>query len=112
MPLNEKLAARVRELLADQPKLEEKRMFGGLCFMVNDKMLMGVTEELMCRVGPEAYEAALEQPGVREMDFTGRPMKGYIFVDETGTKNRKDLQHWVDLCLAFNAKARSSKKKK
>jgi TfoX/Sxy family transcriptional regulator of competence genes len=113
MAYNEKMVERIRELLVSQKQVEEKKMFGGVCFMVNEKMCIGVNEnEIMCRLDPEIYEQALEKQGAREMDFTGRPMKGYVFVDETGTKTKKDLQSWVDLCLDFNAKAKSSNKKK
>ena len=113
MAYNEKMVDRIRELLVDQSNVLEKKMFGGVCFMVNDKMCIGVNlNEIMCRIDPDIYEQALEKKGAREMDFTGRPMKGYVFVDETGTKSKKDLQHWVDLCLDFNVKAKASKKKK
>lgn len=107
------MVTRIREMMAAQKKVEEKKMFGGVCFMVNDKMCIGVNEnEIMCRIDPAIYEEALEMKGAREMTFTGRPMKGYVFVDDIGTKSQKDLQHWVDLCLDFNSKAKASKKKK
>ena len=81
--------------------------------MLNYKMCVGVVkDELMCRIDPELYEAALEKTGCREMDFTGRPMKGWIFVDETGMKAKKDFEYWITLALDFNKKAKSSKKKK
>ncbi len=113
MPFNEKLADRVREALVDIPNVEEKFMFGGVCFMVNGKMCMGVaTEELMCRIDPAIEQDALEKTGCRPMDFTGRPMKGYVFVDETGLKGKKGLDFWVQLCLDFNSRAKASKKKK
>jgi len=113
MPYNEKLADRVREALADIPKVEEKFMFGGVCFMVNGKMCMGVaTDELMCRIDPAREEEALERTGCRPMDFTGRPMKGYVFVDETGLKGKKGLDYWVQMCLDFNSRAKASKKPK
>ena len=113
MAYNEKLADRIREALAAVPELEEKIMFGGVCFMVNGKMCMGVVkDEIMCRIDPEMDEIVLERDGCRPMDFTGRPMKGYVFVSEAGMKNKKELQYWVDLSLEFNARAKSSKKKK
>ena len=87
-------------------------MFGGICFMVNDKMCIGVAEdEMMCRIGPDAYEDALEKNGVREMVFTGRPMVGYVFVNKNVLGSKKELRYWVDLCLKFNVFAKSSKKK-
>ncbi|HEY4655286.1 MAG TPA: TfoX/Sxy family protein [Cyclobacteriaceae bacterium] len=113
MAYNQKLAERIRERLADVKKIKEREMMGGLTFMVNDKMCIGIIkDEMMCRIDPEAQEAALSRTGCRIMDFTGRPMKGYVMVDETGMKSRKDFDYWITLCLEFNKKARSSKKKK
>lgn len=113
MAYNEKLADRVREALVDVPNVEEKNMFGGVCFMVNGKMCMGVaTDELMCRIGPDREAEALEKQGCRQMDFTGRPMKGYVFVSEDGMEGKKGLDYWVQRCLEFNVLAKSSKKKK
>ena len=88
-------------------------MMGGLCFMVNDKMCVGIEKDkLMARLDPDIYERALSKRGCREMDFTGRPMRGFVFVEPVGIKREKDLDYWVQLCLDFNPKARSSKKKK
>ena len=112
MAFHEVLNNRIREALQDVPNLEEKYMFGGACYMVNGKMCVGVIgNEMMCRVGPEAYEAALEIPGCREMDFAAKPMKGYVYVSEEATRSKKELQYWVDLCLAFNVHAKPAKKK-
>lgn len=111
MAYNEKLSNRLREALASQKKVEEKEMFGGICYMLNGKMCVGVVkDEVMCRIGPDKYEEALEKPGCREMIFTGKPMKGYVFVNEDGLKSKKQLDYWVGLCVAFNAEAKSSKK--
>jgi TfoX/Sxy family transcriptional regulator of competence genes len=113
MAFNENLSNRIREALKDTPYVEEKMMFGGICFMVNDKMCVGVSrDEMMCRIGPDHYEEALEKPGCSEMVFTGKPMIGYVFVAEEGTKHKKDFLYWIDLCLEFNVHAKSSKKKK
>lgn len=113
MAYSEKMADRIREALADQKNIEEKKMFGGLCFMVNDKMCIGVNQdEIMCRVGPDVYDEAVERNGARPMDFTGRPMKGYVFVHEDGLKKKSDFDYWIKLCLEFNKKAKASKKKK
>jgi TfoX/Sxy family transcriptional regulator of competence genes len=113
MAYNEKLANRIREKLSDVPNTIEKEMMGGLTFMVNDKMCVGIIkDEMMCRIAPEMQEVALEKRGCRIMDFTGRPMKGYVMVDETGMKNSKEFDYWIQLCLEFNSKAKSSKKKK
>lgn len=113
MPYNEQLADRIRELIGDSYDVEEKTMFSGMCFMVNGKMCICVArEEILCRIGPDAMEAALEANGTRGMMHNGRPMKDYVYVDGAEVKTQKALQHWVDLCLAFNEKAKSSKKKK
>jgi len=113
MAYNEKLADRVREALVKQPKVEEKKMMGGLTFMVNKKMCVGIIDDdLMCRIDPDIYENALKKRGCREMDFTGRPMKGYVFVSEEGMKSKKDFDHWIGLSLEFNKKAKAAKKRK
>jgi TfoX/Sxy family transcriptional regulator of competence genes len=112
MAYNEKLANRIRESLVDVKKVKEKQMMGGLTFMVNDKMCVGIfKDELMCRIDPEIQEDALSMPGSRIMDFTGRPMKGYILVDEPGIKSKKQFDYWINLCLDFNKRAKSSKRK-
>ena len=88
-----------------------KRMMGGLCYMVNDKMLCGlVKDQLMARIGVELYENALTRDHVNEMNFTGRALKGYVFIDEEGIDMEEDLEYWIQLCLDFNPHARSSKK--
>jgi TfoX/Sxy family transcriptional regulator of competence genes len=113
MAYSEKLNDRIREAFENTPKTEEKYMFGGVCYMVNGKMCIGVVnDEMMCRIGPDAYEKALEKKGCREMIFTGKPMKGYVFVSEEGMKSKKEFEYWVDLCLKFNKEAKASKKKK
>jgi TfoX/Sxy family transcriptional regulator of competence genes len=113
MAYSEKLAGRIRERLAGLKHLEEKEMMGGLSFMYNGKMCVGIIgDEMMCRIDPELYEVSLERDGCREMDFTGRPMKGWIMIAEAGMKTRKDFEHWIGLALEFNKKAKSSKKKK
>jgi len=86
---------------------------GGLTFMYNNKMCMGIIgEELMCRIDPDIQDEALAKKGCRVMDFTHRPMRGYVMVSETGLTSRQDFEYWVNLCLAFNKKAKSSKKNK
>lgn len=114
MPFNEKLADRTREIIAQSyKKVEEKKMFGGLCFMVNDKMCVGVeSERMMLRIDPEKCEALLELEGCKPMDFTGRVMKGYLFVDAAVLNTKKKLEFWVNLALEYNAVAKASKKKK
>lgn len=113
MAYNESLANRIREALSTLSNVEEKEMMGGLTFMVNDKMCVGIIkDELMCRIDPDFHETAVEIPGCRTMDFTKRPMKGYIMVDENAMKSKKDFDYWINLSLEFNSKAKSSKKKK
>lgn len=112
MAFDEKLVDRIRETLVDLPKVEEKYMFGGVCFMVNGKMCVGVVkDEMMCRINPTMDEIVLEKTGCQQMDFTGKPMKGYVFISEEGMKTRKAFEYWVSLCLEFNSKAKASKKK-
>lgn len=80
--------------------------------MVDDKMCVGIVgEELMARIDPDIYEEALDKPGCKEMNFTGRPMKGFVFIESEGTDMDDDLDYWVELCLEFNPRAKSSKKK-
>ncbi len=114
MGYNEKLADRIREIVAATGNaIEEKKMFGGLCFMVNQKMCVGVEQErLMVRLDPGKSDEVLELPGVHPMDFTGKPMKGYVFVDVDELKSKKQLEYWMALALEFNKVARISKKKK
>ncbi len=114
MPYDEHLADRIRRQLNDHKvTFEERKMMGGLCFMVDDKMCLGIVkDELMARIDPEIYEEALTKKGCKEMNFTGRPMKGFVFVDALGTDMDDDLDYWVQLCLAFNPKAKASKKRK
>jgi TfoX/Sxy family transcriptional regulator of competence genes len=113
MAYNKKLADRIREALSDLPNIEEKEMMGGLTFMVNDKMCVGIIKgEMMCRIDPTLHENAIEMNGCRTMDFTNRPMKGYVMIDDTGMKTKKEFNYWINLCLDFNSKAKSSKKKK
>lgn len=111
MAYNLQLANRVREALVMQPHVEEKKMMGGLTFMVNGKMCVGVLQDdLMARIDPDMYETALEKTGCRQMNFTGKPMKGFVFIDPDGTDKQADLEYWINLALEFNPKAKSSKK--
>ncbi len=113
MAYDQKLANRIRERLVDIPSLEEKEMMGGLVFMVEDKMCVGIIkDELMCRIDPEFHETAIEKTGCRTMDFTRRPMKGYVLIEDSGMRAQKDFDYWIQLALDFNKKAKSSKKRK
>lgn len=112
MGYSEPLAEKIRATLQGK-RVEEKKMMGGLTFMVNGKMCVGVLkDELMVRLDPALHETALAKKGCREMDFTGRPMRGFVFVSPKGTASKKDLSHWLGLALDFNKQAKASKKRK
>jgi TfoX/Sxy family transcriptional regulator of competence genes len=96
MAYDEGLSQRIRELLADQPGVNEKKMFGGVAFLLNGNMSVGVTNnDLMVRVGPDDYEAALAEPHARPMDFTGKPLRGFVYVDAKGYETDAGLEKWV-----------------
>ena len=110
---DEELANRVRQRLAVLPNIYEKEMFGGLVFMYNDKMCAGVVkDELMCRVNPELHDTLVEKNGCRTMDFSKKPMKGYIYIDETALKTTEELDYWLGFALDFNKLAKSTKNNK
>ena len=108
------LADRITDLFtARRVSFETKAMMGGLCFMVNGKMCLGVEKaRLMVRLDPAVEAEALTRPGCKPMDFTGRPMKGYVFVHPEGYATEAQLRRWVDLALEFNPKAKASKKRR
>ncbi|HMQ67809.1 MAG TPA: TfoX/Sxy family protein [Ignavibacteria bacterium] len=116
MSYNQEIADSVREIFSltrEDLNVEEKNMFGGLCFMVNGKMCVGVEKEkLMVRLDPDKYIEALGKEGCSPMDFTGRPMKGFVYVEPVGMRTKKQLQYWLDLALEYNKIAKPSKKKK
>ncbi|HKJ78090.1 MAG TPA: TfoX/Sxy family protein [Prolixibacteraceae bacterium] len=114
MAYDEFLADRIRNSLKQkQISFEEKKMFGGVCYLVNDKMCTGViNNDLMVRIDVEKQDEFLTDKGSRPMDFTNRPMKGYLYVSPEGVDMDEDLDKWVQRCLDFNPKAKSSKKKK
>jgi len=102
MGYDEGLATRVRDLVAGRPDIDEKRMFGGICLLSRGNMVAGILgDELMARVGPERYEEALGRPHARVMDFTHRPMRGFVAVGREGIASDEDLAAWLDLCFAF-----------
>ena len=102
MVYNEKLANRIRKMLATQKGLTEKKMFGGISFMVNGNMCCGILKNsLVVRIGPKKYEKALTEPNVRPMDLTGRPLKGIIYVDPDGYRKEEDLAKWVKQGIDF-----------
>jgi len=99
---DEELGDRVREVLLEDGDVDEKKMFGGLAFMVKGNMCCGIVgEDLMLRLGEERAEPALEEPHVRPMDFSGRPMRGYVYVASTGLKDESELRRWIRLARDF-----------
>jgi TfoX/Sxy family transcriptional regulator of competence genes len=102
MSYDENLATRLRELLAERDDVVEKKMFGGLCFMVNGAMCCGLTRsDFMVRVGADHYGEALAQPHARPMDFTGRPLKGMVYVAPEGLRTKAALSRWVRRGIEF-----------
>ena len=120
MAYDEFLADRIKRILHEKKiAFVAKNMMGGLCFLVDDKMLCGIHIDkkygdslLMARIGEEAYAQNIDRPECLPMDFTGRPMKGYVFVTPEGFDTDKDLSDWIQLTLDFNPFAKSSKKRK
>lgn len=119
MAYDEFLADRARQILKEKSVVYvEKKMMGGLCFMVDDKMCFGMHIDkntnaslLMARVGVDRYEKALQKEHCTAMTFTGRTMKGFVFVKEDGIDLEADLNYWIQLCLDFNPLAKASKKR-
>ena len=119
MAYDKHLEERINRILTERHcNFYPKKMMGGLCYMVEDKMLCGIltnkennTPLLMARVGLEYYETALKNPECLLMDFTKRPMKGFVFITEKGIDKEEDLEFWILKCLDFNPQAKSSKKK-
>ena len=115
MAYNEHLADRIRRIFEEKKvsNIEEKKMMGGLTFMVNEKMCIGIVkDDLMVRLNPDDHENALQKIGARTMDFTAKPMRGYIFVNPEGVDKEDDLEDWVQTALTFNVLAKASKKSK
>ncbi len=112
MPFDERLAERIRKLLAPRKSVTEKKMFGGICFLINGSMCCGVIRNDLCaRVGPLRHEEALKQAHTRPMDFTGRPLKGFVFVAPTGIHTEASLKKWLSWAAEF-APAEATKKKR
>ena len=117
MAYDEYFADRVRQVFKDlNVPFAEKKMMGGLIFMVNEKMCVGVDKDkkagedrLMARIGQDEYLAALKEKGSREMDFTGTPMKGFVFIGPDGFDRDDDLEYWLKMAVKFNPEARKSK---
>ena len=113
MPYNEFLSDRIAQFFREKSiPFEAKKMMGGICYMIDGKMCVGVNrDEVMARIDPEAYQESLQKKGCREMNFTGRPMKGFIFLSDEATDLDNDLYYWLQLALDFNPKAKASKKR-
>lgn len=112
MAYNLQLAEKVRDWLAKIPKLQiaEKKMFAGLAFMINEKMCVNVSgDNLMCRFDPELIMELERKPGFKPMIMKGKVLKGYCYVEPVGFKSKKDFDYWLNLCLDFNERAKSSK---
>ncbi|MFZ9847753.1 MAG: TfoX/Sxy family protein [Flavobacteriales bacterium] len=114
MAYDEHLQERISRILKSKKIIfEEKKMMGGLCYLVNDKMCVGIVKnDLMVRFDPEIQNEILQKDGARIMDFTKQPMKGYVFVSPEGVDMESDLEYFVDLALEFNPRAKASKKKR
>lgn len=108
------LADRVAQFFKERNvPFEDKKMFGGLCFLVDDKMCVGVMQnEIMARIDPAVYKESLQREGCKEMNFTGRPMKGFVFLSDEAIDLDDNLHYWLQLSLDFNPKAKASPKKK
>jgi TfoX/Sxy family transcriptional regulator of competence genes len=104
MPYDEKLAKRIEAILEDMEGIATRMMFGGQCFLHNGNMVCGVTpSDLMIRVGKERYDAVLKRKHAREMDFTGKPLTGMVYVSKEGCKSKSALKKWIDLGLDFTS---------
>lgn len=113
MAYDEALVARIRDLLGPRRDISERKMFGGVAFLVDGKMFCGITNaDLMVRVGPEGYRAALARPHARPMDFTGRPLTGYVYVAKQGTATTRALRAWVTAALAFTSTVKAKPRRK
>ena len=114
MAFNEYLEERINLILNEKHvQFESRKMMGGLCYMIDDKMCIGIIkEDLMARVGVDAYDELVKREGARPMDFTKRPMKGYVYVAPEGIDFDSDLEFWIQKALDFNPLAVASKSKK
>ena len=120
MAYDEFLGDRIRQTLKERKaNFSELKMMGGLCFKVDEKMICGIHIDkkygdslLMARIGEEQYKKEIHKDVCLPMDFTGRPLKGYIFITPDGFDTDDDLLYWIDLCLSFNPIVKASKKKK
>lgn len=113
MAYNENLADKIRQALAHLPDVEEKKMFGGLAFMVDSKMCVTAgADRMMCRIDPNLHDEAIKRKGCRTVVMKGREYKGYLYLDEGSLQAKADFNYWVTLALDFNKKAKTSNKKR
>lgn len=113
MSYDERIAERIRRALHDRRGITEKKMFGGIAFLSRGRMFCGVLrDDLVVRVGPDRHETALARPGTRPMDFTGRPMKGFVYVAPRGCRTARDLRRWIEDGLAGSAIAKAKGRKR
>ncbi len=111
MAYNEKLENRIREALVHLPEVEEKKMFGGVAFMVNGKMCITVGKDrIMCRINPAYHDEAIKSKGIQTVIMRGREYKGYVHINEDVLKTKKNFDQWIGLALDFNKIAKASKK--
>ena len=113
MELDEKLLNRIRESIVNLSDIEEKIMFGGVCFMIDGKLCIGVfKDEMLCRIDPALDSVVLEENDCRPMDSSGKSMKGFVFINKEAVKTKKEFDYWIGLCLEYNPRAKASKRKK
>jgi TfoX/Sxy family transcriptional regulator of competence genes len=112
MAYNEKLTGRIREALAHLPKVEEKKMFRGVAFMVDGKLCISAgDDEMMCRIDPVIHADMIKRKGCRTVIMKGREYRGYVYVKENSIRSKRDFNYWIELALDFNKRAKASKKK-
>jgi TfoX/Sxy family transcriptional regulator of competence genes len=113
MAYNEKLTNRIRGVLAGIPKVQEKKMFRGVTFMIDDKMCISVGDDkIMCRIDPAIHEEVIKRKACQTVIMKGREYKGYIYISEEGLNTKEDFDYWIGLALTFNKKAKAAIKKR
>ncbi len=113
MPRDEALVDRVKAALARIPRVEQKRMFGGITFMVRGKMCVSAgAERIMCRIDPAIHDAALQHKGCRTVVMKGRQYRGFVYVEAAAVRAKRDLDYWIGLALDYNDKAKAATRKR
>ncbi len=111
MPYNEKIAERIRKALMHLSNVKEKKMFGSLAFMVDDKMCINVgSDRIMCRIDPDLHNNATKRKGCNTVVMHGKEYKGFVYIDNEQLKNKSDLDYWIMLALEYNKIAKASRK--